>query len=108
MVGDDLGELVLDVLGVDGLAADDGEGLGREVELAFLDVVSGGFGCGGLGPAGKGDGVGYSRSRYKPTPRMMAQRNWTAMGIRYDPVSLRFCVEKTTQFASRMPSVMQN
>lgn len=44
VVGDDLGELVLDVVGVDGLATDIGERLSGLLELALLDVETGGFG----------------------------------------------------------------
>lgn len=41
VVGDDLGELVLDEVGLDGLVAEAGEGGGGEVELALLDKVAG-------------------------------------------------------------------
>lgn len=44
VVGDDLGELVLDELGLDGLAAEAGEGAGGPVEVALLDEVSRGLG----------------------------------------------------------------
>ncbi|KAI2255605.1 hypothetical protein LOZ10_005651, partial [Ophidiomyces ophidiicola] len=44
VVGDDLGELLLDVLGVDGLAAEGGEGGLGAVEVVLLDEVAGRLG----------------------------------------------------------------
>lgn len=41
VVGDDLGELVADVVGVDGLVAEPGEVGGGPLELSFLDEVTG-------------------------------------------------------------------
>ena len=43
VVGDDLGELVLDVVGVNWLATDGGKGLGGLLELALLDEETGGL-----------------------------------------------------------------
>lgn len=44
MVGDDLGELGLDVFGIGGLSSDSSEGNGSGVNSALLDEPSGGLG----------------------------------------------------------------
>ena len=44
MVGDDLSQLILDIVGIDWLPADFGQSLGGSFELALLDKVSWRFG----------------------------------------------------------------
>ena len=83
VVGLELGELILDVVGVGGLAAQPAQGLGSIFGTVPSDV-----------PARRlKDGLVMllddikechhtSGSRNRPVPRIKAQANWMAMGIR--------------------------
>jgi hypothetical protein len=49
---------------------------------------------------------GVSGRMIMPTQRMMDQANCTAMGMRYEPVSMRSLDELLTTLARRRPMVM--
>lgn len=110
VVGPELGKLILDIVGVGRLATQSAQRLGSIVEAVMSNV-----------PAGRlnvwvsrithheiQDSQHTSGSRNKPVPRIRAHANWIAMGIRYEPESMRFIVELLTTAASNKPMVMQN
>ena len=86
VVGHNLGQLVLDVLGIDGLAADQRESPRGRVDLALHDVETGGLGCGHVRRrlTVRGKEKHYSRRMNSPPPKMRAHTNWMPIGARYD------------------------